>query len=245
MLRKSVLITGASGDIGYAIGQKFAQNGYNVIGTYNKGNVDKLKEYCKIQNVDFLPLKLELCDIDNIHNCFNEAIKNSDYLDTIVCNAGISEEECLLTDMNIDQIQKLIDVNLKGTILCNQEASKHFIKLKHGSIINISSIYGVYGGACETVYSATKSGIIGLTKALALECAPYGIRVNGVAPGFIETNMTSHFNKIEKENIIQNTPLKRLGQPEDVANAVYFLASDNSSFITGEIINVNGGAIRF
>ena len=148
----------------------------------------------------------------------------------------------VLPRINID---KIIDINLKGTIYCNQILSKYFIKQKHGNIINISSIYGLYGGACESTYSAAKAGIIGLTKALALELAPLNIRVNAIAPGFIETNMTSCFDKQEKENIKKNTPLRRLGKPCDVANAALFLASDRAEFITGEVLSISGGALRF
>ena len=245
MIRKSVIVTGASGDIGFAISKKFAEKGYNIIATYNSGNLDNLKETCKRLNVELFEIKIDLEDANSIENGFKKAFSSMPYIDSIICNAGACEDEVLLCDMTREQINKLLDTNLKGTIICNREAMKYLIKQKHGSIINISSIYGQFGGACESVYSATKAGIIGLTKALALECAPYEIRVNAVAPGFIETKMTSCFNEEEKKNIKNLTPLKRLGKSEDVANVVYFLASEDSSFITGETITVSGGALRF
>ena len=129
--------------------------------------------------------------------------------------------------------------------MCNKEAMKYLIKQKHGSIVNISSIYGIYGGACESTYSASKAGIIGLTKALAQECGPFGVRVNAIAPGYIQTRMTKVFNDEEKENIKNATPLCRLGNVTDVANATFFLANDDSSFITGQVLEVSGGATIF
>ncbi len=245
MIKKTVLIIGASSDIGKASAKLFAKNGYNIIGTYNNTNIDNVINDCKALGASFLSLKLDVDDYENITNVFEIVRLNAEYLDCVIYLPGKSEQENLLCDYNVEQINKIIDINLKGAVLCNKEAMKLLIKQKHGSIINLSSIYGVYGGACETAYSAAKAGVIGLTKALAQECAPYNVRVNAVAPGFIETNMTRHFNAEEKEIIKQNTPLKRLGQPDDVANAIYFLASDNSSFITGEVLNVNGGAIKF
>ena len=126
----------------------------------------------------------------------------------------------------------------------NKEVLKHFISQKHGNIVNVSSIYGISGGSLESVYSACKAGIIGLTKSLAVECAPF-VRVNAVAPGCIETKMTSNLSKIDKQCVVDATPLERLGTPQDVANSIYFLASDESSFITGEVLSVTGGAYRF
>lgn len=245
MIRKSVFITGASGDIGAKLVERFAQNGYDVVATYNNGSIEKLKNICAKLNVDFKAYKMNIENVEEIESCFKEAFKNSPYIDCVVCNAGISLNEMLLCDMEEQDIDKIININFRGTIYCNKAAVKHFIKQKHGNIINISSIYGLYGGACESVYSATKAGIIGLTKSLALEVASLGIRVNAVAPGFIETKMTAHFTSDEKEKIKDNTPMGRLGNTDDVAAACLFLASDEASFITGETINVNGGALRF
>ncbi len=245
MIRKSVFITGASGDIGYAIAKEFADNGYNIIATYYNGNCNKIIEYCNKINIEIKTFKMNLENYQDIESCIKQAFDESDYLDCAVCNAGISNPEILLCDESKENIDKIIDINLKGTIYCNQILSKYFIKQKHGNIINISSIYGLYGGPAETTYSATKAGIIGLTKALALELAACNIRVNAVAPGFIETKMTSCFNKLEKEHIKENTPLQRLGEACDVAHAVFFLASDKASFITGEVLTVSGGVLRF
>ena len=245
MLRKSVFISGASGDIGYEIAKVFASNNYNIFATYNKGNISKLKDLSNTYNVDIFIQQMDLTSSQSIYDAFNKAQKVCEYLDCVVCNAGISKPEKLLTDTEEDEITELINTNLTGTILCNKEALKIFLKQKRGSIINISSIYGMYGGSCESTYSATKAGIIGLTKALAQEYGQFGIRINSVSPGFIQTNMTAQFNNEDKKYIASATPLQRLGNPIDVANTVFFLSTDNASFITGENIIISGGATNF
>lgn len=245
MIRKTVIITGASGDIGYSIAKKFASCGYDIFATFNKGNIEKVKKLSNDYDVKIFTKKMNICLYNDIEEAFKEAKKVCSYIDCLVCNAGVSLDERLLSDTSIEDVKMLIDTNFTGTILCNREILKYFVQQKHGNIINISSIYGLYGGSCESVYSATKAGIIGLTKALAQECGNFNIRVNAVAPGFIETKMTSHFNDEEKTNIVLNTPLQRLGTCKDVANAVYFLASNDASFITGQTILISGGAIKY
>ena len=142
-------------------------------------------------------------------------------------------------------IDKILNTNLRGTLLCNREALSYLTKQKHGNIVNIASIYGTSGGSFESAYSATKGGIIALTKSLALEVAPFGLRVNAVAPGFIDTNMTAGIQGNDREQAINQTPLKRLGTGKDIANMIYFLASEEASFITGECYSVTGGVLRF
>ena len=242
MIKKTVFIIGASSGIGYECAKYFSQKGYNIIATYNSTGLEKLKNECKSIVCE---IKVDVSDYQSIITAFSKAFDFCPYIESVIYCAGICEKEMLLCDMDKDLIEKILDINLKGCIFANREAMKYFIKQKYGNIVNISSIDGVYGCACETAYSASKAGIDGLTRSLALECAQYGIRVNSVAPGFIETRMTNHFNKKEKQDVITKTPLGRLGTPEDVAKAVYFLATDESSFITGEILNVNGGATRY
>lgn len=243
MIRKSVLITGASGGIGTELVKVFAQNNYNIVATYLNGDINNIKKICSTFDVKLTAIKMDLRDKESIQNCITKAFEE-DYLDCGICNAGISKDEVLLCDETDENIDELVKINFTGAILCNKYLAKNFLKNKHGNIINISSIYGEYGGACESVYSACKAGLIGLTKALALELAPFNIRINAIAPGFIETNMTKRFEK-EKDEIVNKTPLKRLGNGSDVANVALFLASENSSFITGEVINVSGGVLRF
>ena len=152
--------------------------------------------------------------------------------------------EKMLIDTTLDEILQVVNVNLISAVVCNKLAAKYFLDKKSGCIINIASIYGIYGGSCEAVYSATKAGMIGLTKSLADELGPY-VRVNAIAPGYIQTAMTEGYSKQEQEEIKNRTPLCRLGQPENVADAALFLSSDEANFITGQVLEVSGGAIKF
>lgn len=244
MLRKTAIITGAFGDIGKATAEKFAQNGYNLALTYfnsfDAGLISKLKGY----GVEVFAMRCDQTSESEIVNFLNCAFKEYEYIDAFVACAGKAEPTEMLIDKQTDLIDDIISSNLRGTILFNKEVLKRFISQKHGKIVNVSSIYGISGGSLESVYSACKAGIIGLTKSLAVECAPF-VRVNAVAPGCIETKMTSNLSKIDKQCVVDATPLERLGTPQDVANSIYFLASDESSFITGEVLSVTGGAYRF
>ncbi len=245
MLRKTVIITGASGDIGNTTAKVFAKAGYNLALTYCAGSTKELENELKAFDIEVKSFKLDQAKETSITKCIQDIQSFFDYIDTLVCNAGIAEYESLLIEKSTEEIDKVLDVNLRGSILLNREIAKIFIKQKHGNIINISSIHGLEGSSCEATYSASKAGVIGLTKALASELAPYNIRVNAVAPAFIETNMTKCYSSKEKKDIIKRTPLGRLGKPEDVAEAIYFLASDKASFITGICLPVTGGVVKF
>ena len=244
MLRKSVIITGGFGDIGKATAEKFAQNGYNIVLTYlntfDTDFIEKLKSY----DVDVLALPCDQTNESSIHSFLGSVFKEFEYVDTFVACAGKAEPVQMLIDKPTETIDEIISVNLRGTILFNKAILQHFIDQKHGSIVNVSSIYGISGGSLESVYSACKAGIIGLTKSLAVESAPF-VRVNAVAPGCIETKMTSNLTDIDKTCIIDSTPLDRIGKPEDVANAIFFLSSEESAFITGEVLSVTGGVARY
>ncbi|MBO5022126.1 MAG: SDR family oxidoreductase [Clostridia bacterium] len=239
-------IIGATGGIGLALVEKFAQNGYDIVATYNKSDTKAIETICETNKVKLKTIKMDVSNFQSVEEGFKEAF-SSDCIQTVVFNSGISLGEQLLCDQTAEDISKIIDVNLKGALYCNGQAQKHFIdhRMANCSIVNISSIYGIYGGACESAYSASKGGIIALTKALADECASLEVRVNAVAPGFIQTPMTSSYTDEEKNACINRTPLKRLGTPQDVANAVYFLASNDASFITGEVLTVSGGVLKF
>lgn len=244
MLRKSVIITGGFGDIGKATAEKFAQNGYNIaltyLNTFDTDFIQKLKSY----GVDVLALPCDQTNESNIISFLGSVFKEFEYVDTFVACAGRAEPVQMLIDKPTETIDEIININLRGTILFNKAILQHFIDQKHGSIVNVSSIYGISGGSLESVYSACKAGIIGLTKSLSIEAAPF-VRVNAVAPGCIETKMTSNLTEIDKTCIIDSTPLDRIGKPEDVANSIYFLASEESGFITGEVLSVTGGVARF
>lgn len=242
MIRKTAIVFGASGDIGQAICCKFAMNGYNLGLTYNSSNIEKfaseLEEKYKIE--------VQVCKVDckkeeEIDYAINKFSKVFGMIDVGVIAFGMADRESLIIDKSENEIKNVIDTNLLGTILANKSLAKVMIYQKHGSIINISSILATNGGACEEVYSATKAGIIGLTTSLASELGEYNIRVNCLSPGFIDTKMCDCYDKEERENIIQKTALSRLGRAEDVANAVCFLASEESSFITGVNLEVSGG----
>lgn len=241
MLKKTVIISGGFGDIGKATAIEFAKNNYNIALTYLNSFDAEFIKHLKTLGSEVLALRCDVTNESEIINFVKSASREFEYIDAFVCASGKAEHEDLLIDKKTETIDDLITVNLRGTILFNREILKLFVKQKHGSIVNISSIYGEYGGSMESTYSACKAGIIGLTKSLATEVAPI-VRVNAVAPGYIETKMTSHLSAETKEYVKNQTPLSRLGTPEDVAKAVYFLASENSSFITGEVLTVSGGA---
>lgn len=243
-MKKTVIITGGFGDIGKATAEKFAKNGYNLALTYLNTFDAEFVNHLKSYGVDVLAMRCDQSNESDIASFVNSAFNEYKYIDTLVACAGRAEDSVMLVDKSTEIIDEIININLRGTILFNKEVLKHFLDQKYGNIINVSSIYGNTGGSLEAVYSSCKAGINGLTKSLSVEYAPF-VRVNAVAPGCIETKMTSHLSKVDKECVIDSTPLERLGTPEDVANAIYFLASDESSFITGEIISITGGVVRF
>ena len=243
MIRKTAIITGGFGDIGMAIARKFAQNGYNIALTYYKNFSNDFLQELKAYGIDILALPCDQKKENDIINFTNSVFKEFEYVDAFVACAGKAEPVQFLTEKTTELIDEIIATNFRGTILFNREVLKHFQDQKHGSIVNISSIYGISGGSLESVYSSCKAGIIGLTKSLSVEASPF-VRVNAVAPGCIETKMTNNLSKTDKECVVDSTPLDRLGTPDDVANAVFFLSSDQSSFITGDVIEITGGAVR-
>lgn len=244
MIRKTVIITGGFGDIGKATAEKFALNGYNIALTYLNSFDAEFVSHLKTYGIEVFAMHCNQSSESEIINFVNSAFKEFEYINTLVTCAGKAEETTMLTDKSTEQIDEIININLRGTILFNKEVLKYFLKQKYGNIVNISSIYGTSGGSLESVYSACKAGVIGLTKSLAVEYAPF-VRINAVAPGCIETKMTSNLSDVDKECIVSQTPLERLGTPEDVAKCIYFLSSDESSYITGEVVQVSGGVVRY
>ena len=221
---KRVLITGGATGIGKACAEEFLKNGYEVVISFNKTAPE-------IQSARAIKCNLE--SVDEIKSLFDEAGD----IDVLVNNAGVSLIK-MINDVTPEDYEKITAVNERAVYFCSKYAALSMLKKHSGAIVNVSSIWGVDGASCETLYSMTKAGVIGLTKALAKELAPSNIRVNCIAPGIIDTRMNSLFDKEELENEV---PLGRLGTPEEVAKAVFFLAE--SEYITGEILNINGGII--
>ena len=239
---KNAIVTGGSRGIGKAIALELAQNGASIIINYtsNKEAAEKTVKEIQQLGVKALAICCDVRDADAIKKMIDRIEEDFDTIDILVNNAGITRDNLLLR-MKEEEWQQVMDVNLKGVFLCTKAVIRKMIKQKQGRIINISSVVGVIGNAGQANYSASKAGVIGFTKSIAREVSTKGINVNAVAPGFIDTDMTAILSEDIKENLLNNIPLKRFGKPEDVANLVVFLSSDKSNYITGEVINVDGG----
>lgn len=243
-MKKVAVITGGTTGIGRQIAITLAKNGYDIAIIYLSENEDVLKTKNAIEstgNKCFM-VRGDISKFDECEDAINQIIKIYNKIDVLVNNAGITKD-MLLMRMKKEDFEQVIDVNLKGTFNVTRNVIQYMIKEKSGKIINIASVVGIAGNVGQTNYSASKAGIIGFTKSLAKEVASRNILVNAVAPGCIKTNMTDILNDKIKENIIQSIPLKRIGMPEDVANLVKFLASDENNYITGQVINVDGGML--
>ncbi len=238
---KTVLITGSSRSIGAACAEAFARDGWSPIINYNKSKEKAQYLAEKINALYGIKCNIYGCDISD-SAAVAEMFAEIGDVDALINNAGISQQK-LFTDITDEDWKKMLGVNLDGAFYCSREALKGMIKRKSGSIINISSMWGQVGASCEVHYSAAKAGLIGLTKALAKEVAPSNIRVNCIAPGVIDTDMMKDFDSETKAQLTEETPLLRLGTPEDIAEAAVFLAGEKASFITGQVLGVNGGFI--
>ena len=242
--KKTVFVTGASRGIGKEVALKFADNGYNVVINYvsNRTNVEELKTEFESKGVKTLIMQADVTDKEAIEQLVKKAIEEFGAIDVLVNNAGITKDN-LLMRMSEEEFDKVIEVNLKGTYVVTKAVTKYMMKKRKGSIINLSSVVGVAGNAGQCNYAASKAGIIGFTKSVAKELASRNIRSNAVAPGFIETDMTAVLSDEVKENIHNQIPLKRMGTAKEVANLIYFLGSDESAYITGQVIHVDGGMV--
>lgn len=241
-MNKVALITGATRGIGKQIAITLAKNGFDIVVNYRTQN-DSLNEIIReIQSygVQCLAVQGDVSVYEDCENITKQAIEKFERIDVLVNNAGITKD-MLFIRMKKDDFKQVVDVNLIGTFNMTKNVSQYMVKQRSGKIINISSIVGLYGNAGQANYSASKAGIIGLTKSLAKELAGRNILVNAIAPGFIETDMTNVLKDEVKTNILNSIPLKREGKPEEVANVVKFLASEDSSYITGQVICVDGG----
>lgn len=241
---KTAIISGASRGIGRAIAISLAKEGYAVIIGYYR-NASLAQQVCDLIIKDGGIAESYKFDV-SAPNQVKEAVEyvKNKYasVDVVVANAGIGSYGMLI-DHSDEKIAKVVNINLVGCITLCREASKIMLSQKSGNIVTVSSMWGQVGGSCESVYSATKGGIIAFTKALAKELALCGVRVNCVAPGFIDTEINDNLSKEEKDAVIQDIPLARAGTPQDVANAVVWLTSEEASYVTGQVIGINGGLV--
>ena len=241
---RTALITGAARGIGREIALRLAKSGFNIAINYRKSSpkVDELIGELRNFGIKAEAISADVSSIDDAKNLVDKCFELFGSIDVLVNNAGITRDN-LLIRMSEKDFDDVISTNLKGAFNCIKHAVPYMLKKRWGRIINISSVVGITGNAGQVNYSAAKAGIIGITKSLAKEIGTRGITVNAVAPGFIETDMTEVLPEKIKEQMLSLIPLKRIGKPADVANLVSFLSSDEASYITGQVINVDGGMV--
>ena len=243
-MNKVALITGASRGIGKQIAITLAKEGFDIAVNYRSENseLQELEKEIKSHNVEFTAVKGDVSVFEDTEKIVKEVIDKFGKIDVLVNNAGITKDT-LLMRMKKEDFESVIDVNLIGTFNVTKNVIPYMMKARSGRIINISSVVGIAGNAGQTNYAASKAGIIGFTKSLAKEVGSRNILVNAVAPGFIQTDMTAVLKDEVKEKIAESIPLNRMGTVEDVANVVKFLASEESSYITGQVIHIDGGML--
>ncbi|ERK30771.1 3-oxoacyl-[acyl-carrier-protein] reductase [Clostridium intestinale] len=241
---KTIIVTGANRGIGKAIALKLGKIGANVIVNYRSNEKEASEVVAEIKELggEASMVKADVSKYQEAESLINEAKNIYGSIYGVVNNAGITKDTLILR-MKEEDFDSVINTNLKGTFNCCKAATPHLIKARQGRIVNISSVIGLIGNVGQINYAASKAGILGVTKSLAKEIGARGITVNAVAPGFIESDMTEVLADKYKEEILKNIPLKKLGKAEDVANAVAFLMSEESQYITGQVLNVDGGMV--
>lgn len=237
---KNIFITGSSRGIGAGIAMYLAQLGAKVTITYGRSKEAAEKLFSDLPGEGHLLLRLDMNDEDSVKEALDEAVKNWGSIDGLVNNAGITKDNLLLR-MKTQDFDEVYQTNLRGTFLATKYAIKPMMKKRAGSIVNISSVIGSMGNPGQTNYSASKAGVEAFTRSTAKEIGSRGIRVNSVAPGYIQTDMTDALTNDQSQSLLDNLPLSRLGEVKDIAESVAFLLSDSSSYITGHTLHVNGG----
>ena len=243
-MSKSAIVTGGSRGIGEAIVRALAADGFDVAIIF-QGSVDKanaLKDELIAEGKKAIAVKCDVSNASEVSDMVNEVVKEFGGVDVLVNNAGRTKDG-LLMRMSEEDFDSVINTNLKGAFNCTKAVTPVMMKARSGKIVNISSVVGVTGNAGQANYAASKAGIIGLTKSAAKELATRGITVNSVAPGYVKTDMTEVLSDKVKEAILAQIPMKKCAEPEDIANVVSFLCSDKASYVTGQVINVDGGMV--
>ncbi len=243
MPEKKVLITGASRGIGAACAKKFASHGFSEVINYRSSDesAEQVKSECiSLGSPKVVTFKADVSKSGDVDSLYSEATNQLGFIDTLILNAGVASYG-LFQNVSEEEFDRVMNTNVKGIFLTAKKFIPQMISNRRGNIIIISSVWGQVGGSCEAVYSASKAALIGMTKALAKELGPSGIRVNCVAPGVVETDMVASLGSETLASLAEDTPLCRNASPEEIANAIYFLASPEASFITGQVLAVNGG----
>ena len=242
---RNVLITGASGGIGQALSRAFAKAGYGVALHYHRGEA-AAERLARELNTSFgiaaVPIHADLRRSEDIAAMVETAQRELGFISTLVNNAGTAQQK-LFTDITEEEWDRMFAVNVKGAFHMTQAALPGMISRRSGSVVNISSMWGQVGASCEVHYSASKAALIGMTQALAKEVGPSGVRVNCIAPGVIQTDMNAHLDEETMAALSEETPLMRIGDPDEIARTALFLSGDGASFITGQVLGVNGGFI--
>lgn len=243
-MKKCALITGASGGIGSEIALRLAKDGFNIAACYcsDEDGINELARRLGETDAEYRLYKADVSDYNSIKDVFADATEIFGGVSVLVNNAGIAQQK-LFTDITEQEFDRITAVNFKGVFNCCKCAVPFMVNQKSGKIINVSSMWGVYGASCETVYSATKAAVIGLTKSLARELAPSNVQVNCVAPGAIETKMNNNLSAEDKSAFAAEIPMGRFGTAREIAGVVSFLASEDSDYVTAQVITADGGLI--
>ncbi|MGL4914250.1 MAG: 3-oxoacyl-[acyl-carrier-protein] reductase [Romboutsia sp.] len=241
---KVAIVTGGSRGIGKEVTKKLATLGANLVINYTSKEEDALKTKAEIESlgVKCIIVKCDVSKSEEVNSMLDLCIKEFGKVDILVNNAGITKDG-LLMRMKEEDFDKVIDINLKGVFNCTKAVTKPMMKQKYGKVVNMASVVGIIGNAGQANYCASKAGVIGFTKSTARELASRNININAVAPGFIDTDMTKVLSDDIKQSMLNNIPKNTFGKPEDIANVVAFLVSDMSSYVTGQVINVDGGMV--